>query len=431
MNRELLERADQLWDRADRADKFDSRFNTYPISEAGRLVTDFQILSEQIPEVVPPATTEDVHTNELKRRLSGEAVRLEHGLSGRFYTLDDVISLYGIDREVDIDSLRNWLVENRDEALATVDRVYQATEPGELRLPVPGDIPTFRRQTEEFAATHIGNYHKKLARLFEGLTPVGNFLRDITAMPTSRNRSYFHPLTKTLAIEIEGICYITQDQSLHINEAELLRLLGHEGMGHGLNAVVTDVSDLPNFLKRGTSLTTAATVESIGQHFEEVIFEDLADSPETQEELGIAHKFPEIYRNQKDTQLIKQYRNKLFYYVLTVLADPNLPNMSRPESREEGIRERVKLLSSVALYPGQAVGIVEGHQNNFDSQGNLSFDMTKELKYAATPAQRVIDEMTQRGVLYEGGDRGKIDALLLTGFWTPIGLVENAQVAKV
>lgn len=431
MNKELLERADSLWERVDKAGKFESRYNVYPYSEGGRLVNDLQRLSEEIPQVHEPKITEEVYENELKRRLSGDAVYLEHALSGHSYSLEDVISIYGIDSEADINSLRDWLIANREEALDTVDRVYQATEAGEYRLSVPRDIPSFRRQAEEYATTQVGNYHQKLGKLFSRLTPVGNFLRDITAVPTHIDRSYFNPLTKSLQIEIEGICYITQDQTLHLNEGELLRLIGHEGMGHALNAVATDASDLPNFLKRGNSLTTAATVESIGQHYEEIIFDDLSHSPETQRELGIEHKFESMYQNQKDTQLIKQYRNSLFHYALTVLADPNLPSMSNPESRAEGIQARVNLISEVSLYPGQAIRIVEGYQNDFDSRGNLSFNYTKELKYAAKPAQRVIDNMTQRGIPYGGKDRGKIDLLLLTGFWTPIGLVENAQVTKV
>ncbi|HYM65034.1 MAG TPA: hypothetical protein VES68_00915, partial [Candidatus Sulfotelmatobacter sp.] len=253
MNKELLTRADELWSRTDKADRFGTKFNTYPFDEGKRLVTDFHRLSEEINSVSSPKTEEEVHSNELKRRLYGEAVRLDHAISGHYYTFEDVISLYGIDKAQDIDELRGWLEENREVALETIDKVYGATHALDLRLPVPGDIPTFRRQAEEFAGTHIGNYHKKLAKLFEGLTPVGNFLRDITAVPTTSERSYFHPLTRTLALEIPGICYITEDQTLHINEATLLELFGHEGMGHGLNNVVTSSSNLPNFLKRSVS----------------------------------------------------------------------------------------------------------------------------------------------------------------------------------
>jgi hypothetical protein len=39
--------------------------------------------------------------------------------------------------------------------------------------------------------------------------------------------------------------------------------------------------------------------------------------------------------------------------------------------------------------------------------------------------------MEKRGVRYEGGGRANIDKLLLTGYWTPIGLVENALVSSI
>ena len=428
MNKDIASRAEQLWGRAEKADKFNGKFNIYSFKEGSQLVDDFQRLSEAIPVTSPVRTTEEVHNNELKRRLSGEALRLDHSLSGHYYTFEDVLNLYGIDRE-DIDSLKSWLVENRDEALATIDRVYKATEVDNYRLPVPGDIPTFRRQAEEFAATHIGNYHKKLAKQFEDLTSVGTFLRDITSVPTTGDRSYFDPLTRMLALSIPAICYLTEDQSFHINERELIRLFGHEGMGHGLNKVVTEASDLPRFLKR-FSEASRATVESVGQHYETVIFEDLASSPKTQAELGIAHKFGEIYQNEKDTRLINLYQRRLFHYAITVLADKELGDMSAPESKKDAISKRIALLSDVTLYPGYAVRIVEGSQHNFDSQGNLSIDLAREMVYSAQPTQRVIDEMKQKGILYDKDNRGKIDMLLLSGFWTPLGLVENAQVAK-
>jgi len=428
MNKELGEQSEMLWGRAERAYKFNSQFNIYPYQEGARLVGDFQKLSEGIPSAENPTSQEDVYSNELKRRLAGEAVFLDHALSGHYYTFEDVISLYGIDKE-DTDGLRGWLLGNREEVLETMDRVFASTEVGDLRLPVPSDVPTFRRQAEEFSATHIGNYQKKLAKLFEDLTQVGTFLRDITCLPTTTDRSYFDLYTKMLALSVPAICYMTEDQSLQINERELIRLFGHEGMGHGLNKIVTEESNLPKFLKRNSE-TTRATVESVAQHFETVIFEDLADSKKTQGELGIAHKFGEIYQNEKDTRLINFFQRKLFQYAISVLADKSLGDMSDPELRKEAIGRRIALLSEVALFPGFAVNFVEGNQHNFDSQGNLSTNLVREMVYAAQPAQKVVSLMEQKGVSYEGENRGKIDMLLLSGFWTPIGLVENAQVAK-
>lgn len=426
MNKELGQQADDLWTRSDKAYKFNSQFNVFPTQEGIRLVEEFKRLSADIPETPSPGNLEQVHHNELKRRLDGEAVYLEHALSGHYYTFEDVISLYGIDQE-DTDSLRGWLLENREGVLDSIDRVYTATDVDELRLPVPADVPTFRRQAEEFSATHISNYQKKLAKLFEDLTQVGTFLRDINCQPTTNGRSYFNLYTKMLALGIPDICYTTEDQSLHINERELIRLFGHEGMGHGLNAVVTEQSDLPRFIKRNSE-STRATVESVAQHFETVIFDSLAKSPKTQEDLGIAHKFGDLYQAEQDTRLINQYQRRLFQYAISVLADKSLGDLGHPETRRAATERRISLISDVALYPGYAVGFVEGNQQNFDSQGNLSFNLVSEMVYAAKPAQKVVEHAIQSGMKYEGDERGEIDMLLLSGFWTPIGLVENALV---
>lgn len=428
MNKELGQKADTLWIRSEKAFKFNSQFNVFPFQEGTRLVDDFRKLSEEVTVVPTPTSQEDVYHNELKRRLEGEAVYLDHALSGHYYTFGDVMSLYGIDKE-DTDELRGWLLNNRAEVFETIDRVYASSEVGDLRLQVPADVPTFRRQAEEFSATHIGNYQKKLAKLFEDLTKVGTFLRDITCLPTSSDRSYFDLYTKMLALSIPAICYLTEDQSLHLNERELIRLFGHEGMGHGLNKVATEESNLPNFLKRNSE-STRATVESVAQHFESVIFDSLADSKKTQEELGVAHKFGEIYQNEQDTRLIGLYRRKLFQYSISVLADKELGDMSQPETRKEAIEKRIALISDVSLYPGYAVGFVEGNQQNFDSKGNLSFNLVREMVYTARPAQRVVSIMEENGRPYNSENRGNIDLLLLSGFWTPIGLVENAQVAS-
>ena len=431
MNPELESQAEQLWTRAEKAYKFNSKFGIYPFREGGRLVDDFQRLSDEVPAKFPVVTTEEVYHNELKRRLGTEAVYFEHGLSGHRYTFDDVINLYGLDKTAEIDSLRDWLLENREETLDTIDRVYQATEVEGFQLPVPSDIPRSRAEVEIYAATHIENYHKKLAKLFEGLTKVGNYLRDITPVPTTGDRSYFDQYTKTLALSIPAICYRTEDQTPHVNERELILQFGHEGMGHGLNKVITEVSSLPSFLKR-RSESVRATIESVGQYYEEVIFEDLKASPKTQKELGIEHKFEEIYQNQKDTQLITAYNRRLFHYAITVLADKELGDMNNPDPqlKKDAIDRRIALLSEVALYPGYAVGTIEVQRQNFDSQGNLNLDFASEIRYRSQSAQRVVETMQQKGVIYDGEGRSKIDTLLLTGYWTPTGLVENAQVAK-
>lgn len=425
---EVFGEAEGLWDRAEKANKFYSRFNTFPYREGQRLIDDFYRFAQSIKGSETPQTRQEVYSIELKRRLVGEAVFLEHGLSGHYYTLEDVINLFGIDRS-DIDNLQTWLLENKERTLEAIDRVYEKSEVETYRLPVPGDIPTFRDQAEAFAAVHIGSYHRHLGTMFADLTKAGAFLRDITPTPSTQERSYFDMTTKTLALAIPAVCYMTEDQTLHIDERELIRLYGHEGMGHGLNKVITDASELPNFLKKD-SQTTRATIESVAQFYEQVIFDELLRSPKTQASLGIAHKFEEIYAEEKDTQLISEYQRRLFQYAIKVLADRESGTMNDPLMKKETIERKIAILSQVTLSPGDATSFIERFKDNFDSQGNLSFDLVRELIYSARPAERVIEVMRQKGVDYDEAGRNKIDFLLLGGFWTPIGLVQNAQVSE-
>lgn len=428
MNPELLEQAELLWEQSDRAVKFQGRFNTYPFRRGIRLVDQFYQLGEGIHVEESPTTREEVFTSELKRRLRGEGVYLDHLLSGRFYTFNEVLDLYGIDRE-DTDELKAWLIEHKEEVLDTIDRVFDGTEVDDFRFDLPLDIPLFQDQAKAFADIHIGNYHRKLGALFNELTEVGTFLRDINAVPSLQGRSYFNPHTRTLALGIPAICYITPDNTLHIRERELIGLFGHEGMGHGLQKVISDASDLPQFLKRDSE-STRATTESVGQFYEAVIFDDLLQAPKTLRDLGIDHIFPQIYKEEQDTQLISTYQRKLFHYAITILADKSLGNMDNPETRNEAIRKRQELLSEVVLYPGYAVWFIESNRNNFDSDGNLSFNLAREIVYVAQPVQRVLGVMKDIGISYDSKGRSKIDKLLLAGYWTPIGLVDNARVTN-
>lgn len=423
MNKELLDEAKLIWDRQIRASKFATRFEVYPLAEGRELVQDFQKLSEAIPLVSHPTSLDDVYSAELKRRALAEAIYLDHWLAGKPYTFDDVINIYGIE-PADIGQLRPWLEANRGAALDAVERVFQDTDVKQFELTLPMDRPAVRRQAEEFAQQRVTTYHKRIGKMFEELTGVGGYLRDINALVTSETRSYFDPLTKTLAISIPAICYLTEDGLPTLRERELVRLFGHEGFGHGCNKILTETAEsLPFFLKLASG-ATVATLESIAQFYERQVFEDLKNSPETQKALDIRHIFDDIYTEEQDTQIIERYKLRFFQYGITVLADQSFGPSQDPET----IAKKSEALSALALYPGYARNFIESNRQNFDSQGNLNPQLVAELRYAAQPAQRVIDILQQRGFSYDGSSRTQVDIALLHGFWSPVGLVERTRV---
>jgi len=423
MNTEAVTASQDLFQELEKVSKFRSKFGELPYRKVGELFDDITALAESLPDIDEPQDQDELYTSELKRRLQGDANMLRLQLGSQRIDFDTVVDLYAIPRE-DVDGLRGWLETNREETLETIDRLFDTRDVGDYELSLPTDIPGVRRQAEEFAAVHIHKYHAKLGKLLGKLTSVGEFLRDIEAVATSQGRSYFHPLTKRLALGIPAICVTSGDGSLQIRERDLIELWGHEGMGHALNKIMTDGAELPYFLTRDTPLVVG-TMESVAQFYQRQIFKDLRDSPETQKELGIAHHFDDIVQDANDTELLSEYRSKLFRYAITVLADKSLGDPEAPDT----LKKKIEKLEPLALHPSWALGFVESQRRSFDSEGNLSPQLVSELRYAARPVERAFVEFAKQGIAYEGEGRSKIDSTLLTGFWTPIGYLHNARLS--
>jgi hypothetical protein len=422
MGEDIYSKSGELLKRLENASKFSAKYNIYPYDEALRIMHEMRDLSSHIPDTASPKTEEEVIRAELKRRLNGEASSLEQSLSSKCYDFNTIISILGIPKQ-DIAELRPWLLKNKESTIEATRRLYHTKEIKNYELHLRYDIPSVRRQAEEFAAVHVQKYHKLLGEFLQKMTKVGEYLRDIAAVPTTEGRSYFHPLTNQLAIGISAICFSTEDGLIHIREKDLIQLYGHEGMGHALNAVITKNSKLPYFLTKDTNLTSG-TAESIAQHYQKVIFEDLKKSEATQEALGIRHSFGQIYQESKDSSKLSEYMQKLSQYATTVLADKELGKPDDPNT----VKRKIEVIGEVALVPSYSRWVVEKNLQNFDSEGNLDIRTVSELMYCAKPVQRALAEFEKQGIKYEGENRSRIDNVLLTGFWTPEGYVENARV---
>ncbi|MFH1072856.1 MAG: hypothetical protein V1743_05495 [Nanoarchaeota archaeon] len=414
---DLLKRLEKIW-------KFQSKYDIFNYGEAGRLAAEMSALSDTIPDITEPQNHNDLLAAELKRRLRGEASILNQRLSGNYYDFEAIISMYAIPLS-DIHGLSAWLHANKERTVSALDRLFTTRDLKSYELDLPTDIPAMKRQAEEFSAVHIQRYHKQLGQLLQELTKVGEYLRDMNAVPTTLERSYFNHLTNTLAIAITAICYGQEDFTLQIREQELIRIYGHEGMGHALHKAVTHVNSLPYFLTT-RSFLTESTGESIAQYYQRVLFEDLKNSPEVQKNLGIEHKFDVLYQEEEDTRLLEDYRLKLNQFMIYVLADKNFGD---PRSTET-IWKKFEILQDVALDPTHTLHALENlSKDKFDSQGNLDFNLVSELRYCAQPVHRALDEFAKQGVTYDKTGRDKIDATLLKGFWTPTGFVDHARIA--
>lgn len=423
MLEELIDKSEQLFKNVHNIYKFQSKCNVLPYKEMSRLFNDMSETAASIPDFEEPENYEQLLQSEIKRRLNGEAACLKLNVEPSHLDFETIVSIYGIPQS-DLDGLRDWLVENKERTQDSIERLYKSKEIEDFELAVPLDIPDVRRQAEHFAAVRINQYHKNVGKLFQNLTKVGEFFRDIDAVSTTEERSYFHPLSEYLAISIPAICSHTKDKSLHIKEKNLIRIYGHEGMGHAMNHVVTKNSDLP-YLLSNHSRITMSTMESVAQFYEKEIFEDLKSSHETQMALGIEHKFDEIYQDAKDVSQLEKYYKKLQEYAIIVMGDKGYGD---PREKETLDRKKAELYE-VSIDPMFALNSVEQNKYNFDSEGNLNPQLVSELIYSAQPVEKALEEFNRHGVEYKGEGRSKIDSTLLKGFWTPLGFVDYARLA--
>jgi len=425
MNPELLEEARRLWSIDKKIDRFNSRYNTIPFREAANLLNSMQILENKLSETPNPQNGEEFYESEFKRRLSGKTYSMETYLSGNPFTLNDMVKLYGLD-DRDLKGIEPWLAANKEKTLDAIERMFSTTDVVNYELGLSLDIPRIRQQAEGFAATQIANYHQKLGGLIEGLTDAGIYLYKISPEASAVDRSYFNHLTRRLGISIGSICFELEDGTIQLRERELLTLIGHEGMGHALQRTITDDSELPFFAKEQDP-TTIASEEAITQHYEKVVFDSVKDSKKVQKDLHIADTFDLIYQEEMDIRLLREYNLSLFYYSILVLADKSLGEPRDPSV----MKMKRELISQYSLDPRYAMSMIENNKHNYDMEGNFYPAQTSELRYASKAVNRALEIFANHGINYDTKNhRSHIDMTFLTGYFTPTGFEQKAQLVS-
>ena len=417
-----LTEVENLFERLEKINKFGAKYSFAPFRETTKLFQDMYKIADRIPEIHNPKNKEELWKSQIKRRVRGEASYLEQKLGGGEYDFDRVLKILGISR-TDIDSLKPWLEENIGDTQKAIERIFNSRAIEGYEIPLRVDIPSVRRQSEEVVGAHIQKYHQVLGKFSQGLTDVGEFLRNINAEPTTEQRSYFNTLTKTLAISIPTVCFSTEDRVLKIRERELIRIYGHEGMGHALNDVLSNSNNLPRFLKESSSLTIS-TEESLAQFYEKTLLENLRESPETQRKLGLEHKFDEVYQEAKNNEQLCEYQRKLFHYGISVMGDKSLGKHDNPKT----VRKKIEILSKVAINKSYVSDLVHKNRYNVDPKGNLNSELVAELRYCIQPIEYALEEFKKRGLDYNKDWRSIIDKTFLQGFWTPTGFVDNSRL---
>lgn len=424
MDNELLTAAKALWDQDKKITVFENNSGDLPVYQAALVLNGMFRLIDQIPDRPEPVNTAELQETELRRMLVSRTVSLNQSLTGQPFALPDVINMYGLDQG-DLADLRPWLLAHRSAAAQAVEEQFNRTVTDSFELRPSTDVPSIRTRVEDFAAAQIGIYHQALGSLFTNLTAAGTYLHRITADATTHDRSYFNTHTGRLCLSIGAICYEDESGSLHIRERELLRLYGHEGMGHGLKQVVTKGADLPFHLKTSTAATIAAE-EAVTQFYEQVIFDDIRQSPVIQHDLHLTSRFEDIYAQREGARLVGDYNNRSLHYGILVLADKSLGEVDDPAVMDR----KIDLLSDIALRPSTARDFVESHRHQYDSQGNPSPVLMSELRYSSQAVARSLAIFREEGLVYDHReDRSRIDLAFLTGYYTPLGFVQQASLS--
>jgi len=411
-----------LFTKLKRLRSFAGKYDEFPAQEGMRLAEQMKSIADTLQETPEPTTMDELLVDELKRRLNLTAASVINTITAKPQTFDDHVVAFGIHQD-DLYDLPHWLRRNREITLDSIERLFSKYNDDNDVLEIPTDRPSRKREAEATASVLVRRYHRHIGTLIQRCSRVGGFLREVQAEPTTEGRSYFDPKTLTIALGIPAICYLSRDDTLHPSERELIRLLGHEGMGHALQHVITKASGLPHFMDE-YSTATIASDESVTQFMERQIFEDLRAAKDIQKELCIDHKFESIYQDAKDRDQLNSYHRKQFHYALTVLADKSLGN---PEDTVT-IQKKIDLLEKVALSPRFAQNIMEQLRRAYDSRGNLDSNVAGEIRYASRVVEKALKVFEDHGILYTGEGRSVIDETFLTGFWTPKGFLSHAKI---
>ncbi|MEI6731607.1 MAG: hypothetical protein WCK90_02910 [archaeon] len=423
----IAEEMGQLYDQMDVLSSFKRAYGVTNTKEGSAIVDRLRMFTFSIPDTEKPETTDQLLQSELRRLAEGASIGLEQYLGGKFLSFEEITRKLMIPQE-DLDNLEPWLKANKEGAIDAMNRLYKSFEANGVLRSTDFNAPSIAKKAEEMASMAIDKYHRVIGKFLEGKTKTGSFVKDIPVYPTHVGRSsFFEPFglegVGRVAIGIPAICGEDEKGAMKIHDSELIRLYGHECMGHALNYLMTKRSDLPRVLKRSANISLP-TMESVAQFYEEQIMEDLKANPNLQEELDLVDSFDKFYENWKDSKLVREFQIKDAQYARTVIADSKYGNPSDPKTMDK----KRAVLSAVAIDPTGILHLLEGTKSNFDSRGNPAYSFVEELIYCARPVDRALKEFASHGIRYDQSGRDLIDKTFLTGYWTPQGFVDNARL---
>jgi len=379
-------------------------YTIVPTPRVRNLMGEMHTLANGIIEVSEPQSFYELVMSELKRRLITDSMYLSRYTKEEFLQLNEVIDTYGISWD-DVEQFEGWLDENTGKVEALNDRLSK--ESREHRSSVPIGSFKVRYEAEKVLDNKITSLRNFLSNSLADQPGVIELLKDYRFVADFiYSRSYHDGESKIVGFSTSKILYM-RDGQVCVDEAELIRIFGHEVLGHTRQQVVTEgAEELPYFLRTKTGYAIDASGESISQYFQDRIFDYLLADPEAADGLGFDKPFEQIYQDYQNTQLLRNYWRNLEHFGIVTLA----------RSSESDSKNQIDTLLRYSVDKSWPVDFVFRHRGDWDrSTGRLVPRIVHELRYSANPVGRIMSGVAIDKIAVAEG-------LILRGFWTPRGL---------
>lgn len=369
------------------------------------LINEFEDLNKSIQQIKTPKSRKDVLTNELKRISKYYVTTLSEELDPRTATPKEVIDRYFI-KDEDIDFLKTWLKENREKVLEANKRqleFYSDSRRSRVHL----GSKALRDQAESLMERHLDLLKravKEVLLLDEYNHVLGSF---VISTDSVVSRSYADKIAR-ISMVGTGACVYMVDGKMFIDSVELIGKFGHEVLGHCLNFVFTEKSDLPLFIKEDYFAVTSASRESVSGYFKNRLFDLLLTKPDSIKDFEMDEPFERIFQRYKDTFLLDEYSLRLNMLGFWVMSNSTM----------NGYNDQMKDLAEYSIEPKWVSFFLNRHRNDWNrSTGLLLPNIVSELRYAVESVTKILNKK-------KPSDIKKFERAILTGAWSPDGFEE-------
>jgi len=369
------------------------------------LISRFGDLDKSIQPVANPRSREEVLVNELERLSRYYVVTLSEELEPRTATPKEILDRYFI-KDEDIITIKVWLKEQRGQILEANKRQFEFHS-GVRKAKIKLGSKDLREKAEELVNQYL-RLLKEVVRNTLPLPEYNNVLRDfIISSDSAENRASSNRIAKVCFVDTHNCTYMVNGQ-VYIDSVEFIAQFGHEVLGHCLNYVVTEKSNLPIFIKENYFTITSATRESVSEYFEKRLFELLIGWKDSAGSFDAFESLEKVCQRYKDTYILDSYFRKLNLLGLWILST----------SKMDDYNKQMAELAGYSIEPKWVSWFLNKHRNNWNrSTGLLLPSIVSELRYSVESATKLLDKKKPT-------DINKFERAILTGAWSPDGFEE-------